>query len=204
MGGCDLSLATTALHLEVYKAELDKLKIPRSVAEKSFAAMEKFGAATLNDPLPAGVEDALRRKREAEFKRLKEQLAQDLNAYANSAKTRRGLPLFVVIGGCGAVEMEAAINTTPPGGTVTYIPLFRYKLCEATHVDPSDSQNCDGWVTAVSVKCTRKTLSILTMRVSNKIEMKCSRWSCKHSSQRLAKGTIHLSNLSATVASGGK
>jgi hypothetical protein len=140
---------TTALQLEVYKAELDKLKIPRSVAEKSFAAIEKFGAATLNDPAPAGVEDALRKKREAEFYRLKEQLAQELNAYA---KNRRGLPHFVVIGGCGAGEVEVAINTAPPGGTVTYIPLFRYKLCEATHVDPNDSQNCDGWVTAVSIK----------------------------------------------------
>ena len=140
---------TTALHVEVYKAELDNLKIPQSVAEKSFAAMEKLGAATFNDPRPepAG-ERTIRDKRVAEFTRLKEQLARDLNAYA---KTRRGLPHFYVEGGCGAVALEVAINTTPPGGTVSYIPLFRYKLCEATHVDPNDSQKCDGWVTAVSI-----------------------------------------------------
>jgi len=144
--GATYFATTTALQIEVYKAELDKLKIPRSVAEKSLAAMEKLGAATLKDPRPASVSQL--RLWDAELKRLKEQLAEDLNTYA---KTRQGLPHFVVRGECGAGEVKVAINTTPPGGTVSYIPLFSYKLCEARHVDPNDSQKCDGWVTAVSI-----------------------------------------------------
>jgi hypothetical protein len=140
---------TIALHLEVFKAELDALKVPRTVSAKSFAAMEAFGMATLKDQVPKANEEwfAYQDKRRAEYVHLLEAFAKDLNAYA---ATKTGMPHFMIEGGCGAEGQEVTVKTTPPGGTVSYIPVFSFKVCEATHVDPNDPEKCDGWMTAVN------------------------------------------------------
>jgi hypothetical protein len=138
-----------ALYLEVFKAELDALKVPREVSAKSFAAIEAFGVATLRDEVPKAHDEffAYQEKRSAEYRDLLQEFAKDLNAYA---ATRSGMPHFRVEGGCGAEGQEVTVKTTPPGGTVSYIPVFSFKLCEATHVDPNDPEKCDGWITAVN------------------------------------------------------
>jgi hypothetical protein len=141
--------STIALHLEVFKAELDALKVPRAVSAKSFAAMEAFGMATLKDEVPKTHDEwsAYQDKRRAEYENLLQGFAKDLNAYA---ATKTGMPHFHVEGGCGAEGQEVTVKTTPPGGTVSYIPMFSFKVCEATHVDPNDPEKCDGWITAVN------------------------------------------------------
>jgi hypothetical protein len=140
---------TIALHIEIFKAELDALKVPRTVSAKSFAAMEAFGMATLKDEVPKPFDEwrAYYEKRNAEYVQLLQGFAKDLNAYA---ATTKGMPHFMVEGGCGAEGQEVTVKTTPPGGTVNYIPVFSFKLCEATHVDPNDPEKCDGWITAVN------------------------------------------------------
>ena len=140
---------TIALDLEVFKTELDALKVPREVSAKSFAAIEAFGMATLRDEVPKADDEffAYREKRRAEYVDLLKEFAKDLNAYA---ATRTGMPHFYVEGGCGALGQEVTVKTTPPGGTVSYIPVFSFKVCEATHVDPNDPEKCDGWITAVN------------------------------------------------------
>jgi len=140
---------TIALDIEIYKTELDKLIVPRAISAKSFAALEKLAIATLKDEVPKTNDElfAYRDKRRAEYVHLLEGFAKDLNAYA---ATKTGMPHFYIEGGCGAEGQEVTVKTTPPGGTVSYIPVFSFKVCEATHVDPNDPEKCDGWITAVN------------------------------------------------------
>ena len=140
---------TIALYIEVFKAELDALKVPRDVSAKSFTAMEALAIATLKDKSPEMDSElhVLHGERDEEYRHLLEGFAKDLNAYA---ATKTGMPHFHVEGGCGALGQEVTVKTTPPGGTVSYIPVFSFKVCEATHVDPNDPEKCDGWITAVN------------------------------------------------------
>ena len=131
-----------ALQIEFHKKLLARLRIPLAVAAPSFSAMEKLAASTISTKKGF---DLVASKT---YRRLGERLAGDLNDYAR--QHRPGMLRFQYWPECGDGRMSVLITTTPPGATVSYIPLFCYKLCEARGVDPEDSRKCEGWLTAVS------------------------------------------------------
>lgn len=142
---------TIALYVGLYKELLDKLHIPHSIADQTFTSMEALAIETLKKP-------ALRPKQQYHwnFKTLDNQLlplqvrlCDALRAYA---RNRPGMPKFMVMGECGAGEAQIMVTTLPPGGTVSYIPLFQYTLCERRGIDPKDPDKCEGWLTAPSLK----------------------------------------------------
>lgn len=145
-----LLLATTiALDLEFYQMLLHRLEVPPAVTQKSFAAMEAMAIASLQErPPPGGKTGKDSDGGAAAFEDAQQRLARQLNDYGG---TRRPVMEFFYMGECGAGFAEVKINVTPPGGTVRYIPLFPYKLCEAKKVNPEDTKLCEGWQTAVKV-----------------------------------------------------
>ena len=73
-----------------------------------------------------------------------EALLRDVNRYRRQRQPRAAE--VVLMDGCGAGEMPVNIQTRPAGGQVTYIPLFRFRLCEARGLAPQDPRACRGWV----------------------------------------------------------
>lgn len=145
-----LGLATTiALHLEFYQMLLRRLEVPSAVTQKTFDVMEAMALASLQDRSSSGEPMAKhQRQGAAAFKDAQKRLAKELNDYG---ATKRPVMEFVYVGECGAFEAEVKITTTPPGGTVRFIPLFGYALCQATKINPEDTDKCQGWQTAVKV-----------------------------------------------------
>jgi hypothetical protein len=141
---------TVALAVEMYEAEFDDWKIPPAISANSISAMEQLAVQTLKDRRPTSYREfeKLSEKRERQLKTLQRRLLKDLTAYT---RNRAKMPQFVFDDGCGDGEVDVKITTNPPGATVSYIPVFSYKLCQATKVNPDDAEQCDGWVTAVNV-----------------------------------------------------
>jgi hypothetical protein len=148
-GSSPLFTATTiALHIELRKRLLGALKVPPSISNRSFSLMEKLAAGTLTRS-HRGTKSEYLDKIETEYHRLGKQLASDLNKYA---ATRKDLPRFRYRPECGDGHFEVEIKTIPPGATVTYIPIFCYKLCQERKIDAQNPDLCDGWRTALTAK----------------------------------------------------
>jgi len=139
-----------ALQIDDYREEFDELKIPPAVTARVFSMMENLAIETLQERQPSTKEqiERLENKRDAKYVQLLERMVKDLNTYG---KSRKDLPRFVHEGGCGGGEVEVEIKTNPPGGTVSVISLFSYKLCQARGINPDDRERCSGWWEAVSV-----------------------------------------------------
>ncbi|MDB5431657.1 MAG: hypothetical protein JWP35_2773 [Caulobacter sp.] len=67
-----------------------------------------------------------------------------LRAYRRAHPGLR-LANIIIEGGCGAGENSISVTTSPRGGTVSFIPLFFYKLCSARGINPDDPNKCDRW-----------------------------------------------------------
>jgi hypothetical protein len=142
-----------ALDAEIYRRDFSKLAIPEAIWANALSAIDQVGVAVLQDrrTLPLKQWQRAAQRREAELDAARNRLLTDLNAYR---KSKPDLPEFTSEGGCGAREVEVTITTTPRGGTVSYIPVFSYKLCEARKINPEDLTHCDGWLRASKVAKT--------------------------------------------------
>lgn len=78
----------------------------------------------------------------------KERVEAEFEAALNRYGKSRGQQ-FYLREGCGAGEVPVVIRTRPADAAVAYIPLFKYKLCEARQLSPLDAKVCNGWVNAV-------------------------------------------------------
>lgn len=141
---------TIALYVGLYRNLMDKLHIPRSVAGQTFASMEALAIATLeNTPRQRANQNKLNFTiLDGQLLRLQIRFRDDLRRYA---KNKTGMPKFEFMGECGAGLAEISITTTPPGATVSYIPLFQYALCDHKGINPKDPDKCEGWLTATTL-----------------------------------------------------
>jgi hypothetical protein len=141
-----LGFATAvALHIEIYQAELTRLRVPESIWRPQLVALDQFGARSIQR-----FTGQLRsyEQLDKDLREIEKTLADSVIAYGRGSPR---LPQFTWEGGCGAGEQEVEITTTPRGAMVSYISLFQYKLCEARNVNPEDPARCDGWISAVKV-----------------------------------------------------
>jgi hypothetical protein len=146
VGDNPLRFATTvALHIEIYQAELTRLRVPESIWSLQLAALDQFGVRSvqLNPEHQRDYE-----RLDDELRKVEQTLADPVIAWGQG-NTR--LPQFTWQGGCGAGEAEVTITTTPRGARVSYISLFQYKLCQARNLNAEDPARCDGWMNAVKV-----------------------------------------------------
>jgi len=81
------------------------------------------------------------------IEREEKRLAASVSGYARTQSPRSRE--VVLQEGCGAGEVPVVIRTQPAGAQVAYIPLFKFKLCEARKLPPQDPLSCTGWVNAV-------------------------------------------------------
>lgn len=134
--------AMVALHIETYRAELTRLRVPESVWSRNLAALDQFGARSVrwNGAHDNRFDDMMRQ--------VEKGLADSVIAYGRSAP---GGPQFMWEGGCGAGEAEVTITSTPGGARISYISLFQYRLCQHRNVNPEDSTRCEGWISAVKL-----------------------------------------------------
>jgi hypothetical protein len=71
-------------------------------------------------------------------------LASKLNDYRKQKNTK--IPKISVGGDeCGAGGLTVKIITNPPGGSISIIPIFFYKLCRAQNLNADDPDSCDRW-----------------------------------------------------------
>lgn len=131
-----------AMHVEIYRAELARLRVPEYIWSRDLAALELFGARSVRNV------DRSSEQFDRMLRQIEKSLANSLIAYGRSGA---GLPQFQFEGGCGAGEEEVRITSTPGGARVRYISLFQYKLCQARNINPEDPANCEGWISAVKL-----------------------------------------------------
>jgi hypothetical protein len=138
---------TIAMRVQELTHSLRALGVPASLWQPRLDAMESLAIAHIrtirNAPASAARQaDATWRRYSSE----EEALGEALDRYSRSSQVRGTI---VVQEGCGAGEIEVELTTSPRGATVSYIPLFRYKLCQLRGIQPTSLQACDGWVSAV-------------------------------------------------------
>jgi len=138
--------ATVALHVEIFQAELTRLRVPKSIWNRQLAALNRFGVQLIHRMRD---ENTIEYKDEEfdEMVKIEKSLADPVIAWGRRDARR---PQFI-LGGCGGGEEEVTITTTPPGARVSYISLFQYKVCQARNQNPEDPARCDGWINAVKL-----------------------------------------------------
>jgi hypothetical protein len=143
-GDPDGSVIQVAMEIEQLGQSLRALAVPPAVWQPLLDSMQRAAMDALGRPPQRGgsaADQALFQRHDA----LKAQLEQ---AVIRHQKQRRGPPV-VLQEGCGAGELPVELSTRPPGGKVSYITLFRHRLCEVQRIAPTDRQRCRGWVDAV-------------------------------------------------------
>jgi len=102
--------AMVAIHIETYRAELTRLRVPESVWSRNLAALDQFGARSVrwNGAHDNRFDDMMRQ--------VEKGLADSVIAYGRSAP---GGPQFMWEGGCGAGEAEVTISSEGLSRSVT-------------------------------------------------------------------------------------
>lgn len=134
-----------AMYIEQSQRSLRALGIPDPVWQPTLDRWARLAERYLADvqAQPARSE-ALRQGADRASREAGEALLRDVNRYRRQRQPRAAE--VVLMDGCGAGEMPVNIQTRPAGGQVTYIPLFRFRLCEARGLAPQDPRACRGWV----------------------------------------------------------
>lgn len=146
VGDNPLRFATTvALHIEIYRAELTRLRVPESIWSRQLAALDQFGVRSIQ---LNRVQQRTYEQLDDELRKVEQRLADPVIAWGRGNVR---LPQFTWQGGCGAGEAEVTITTIPRGARVSFISLFQYKLCQARSLNADDPARCDGWINAVKV-----------------------------------------------------
>jgi hypothetical protein len=123
------------------------LGVPAALWQPRLDAMESLAVTHIRSVRNAPASAA--RQADETWRRYSSQeelLGEALDRFSRSSQVRGTI---VIQEGCGAGEIEVELTTSPRGAAVSYIPLFRYKLCEVRGIQPTSIQACDGWVSAV-------------------------------------------------------
>jgi hypothetical protein len=97
------------------------------------------------EPIVSRYEEAAVRDPNSDpIRKTQDQLVVELNRYR--AEKQPSLPVFNTKGRCGSGEIEVHIALAPPDGQLFLIPVFLFKLCQAQHLNPSDTKACDRWI----------------------------------------------------------
>ncbi|MBQ0958722.1 hypothetical protein KAK06_07090 [Ideonella sp. 4Y11] len=134
-----------AMEVEQLGQSLRALAVPPAVWQPLLDTMQRGAIDALTRLAQRGGSAAADQALNQRHTQLKEQLEQ---AVIRHQRQRRGPPV-VLQEGCGAGELPVELSTRPPGGQVSYITLFRHRLCEVQRIVPTDRQRCRGWVDAV-------------------------------------------------------
>jgi hypothetical protein len=130
-----VAIADLAHSVVLWSETLKRLGYPASVWQEPLSRYESEGLRHLARPLT----DPERDYRDRAF--LKKLVAL-LDAYRSD---HPALPEVVIVGECGAGEVEVTIITQPSGGQVLFTPSFYYELCRAQDIDPEDTRRCNRW-----------------------------------------------------------
>lgn len=145
----DSMVIQVAMEVEQLGQSLRALALPPALWQPLLDGMQSAAIEALAEPSTRGAAHQRSVERlSARHQALKEQLEQ---AAVRHQRQRRGPPV-VLQDGCGAGELPVELRTRPAGGRISYITLFRHRLCEVQRIPPTDRQRCRGWVDVVKAQ----------------------------------------------------